>query len=134
MKPTKKRKAEITNLADWRKATDRVSALLQLEPLNPTVLTSCVGWGEEALITYLGRRDWLQIHQEKLRQFVTHKPRTEIEVAVCRSVWRSYQFYVTILDSLIRHSNLFIKGETVKQPELFNLQQVSKETVRYVRH
>jgi len=134
MKPTKARKTEITNFALWKRASERVTLDCQLEPLNPTRLSSCVGWDEAALITYTGRRDWLQMHQQKIRDWVKFKPRGEVEIAVCRSLWKSYQFYVTILNSLILHTNQQIKGDILKQSQLFDLKPIREGEIRYVKH
>ncbi len=133
MKPTGKRKAEMVDLAAYKRAKEKITVQLHLAPLNPTRLTACVGFDEDALVTYSNRRSSLRTTQEKLRQWINYTKRNGAEIAFCRSVWKSYQFYIVILDNLIEHSHLFVEGKGQRQRELFSLSDVSREDLRYVK-
>ncbi len=134
MSISQRKRQELIDFRKYRAALEKVTVQCGLVPLNKFVLTSCVGYDEEALVTYLSRRDGLQQQQEKLRAWQKAYNRSEEQHKVCKSLIASYEFYVTILNSLIKHSKLFVVEEKAVQPQLFDTSQVREGGIRYVGH
>jgi hypothetical protein len=131
---SQRKRQELIDFRKYRAALETVTVQCGLQPLNKYVLTSCVGYDEEAMVTYLSRRDGLQQQQEKLQAWQKVRNRSEEQHAVCKSLIASYEFYVNILNSLIKHSKLFVIEEKAVQPELFDVRKLREGGIRYVRH
>lgn len=131
---SQRKRQELIDFRKYRAALNTVTVQCSLQPLNKHVLTSCVGYDEEALVTYLSRRDGLQQQQEKLKAWQEARNRSEEQHKVCKSLIASYEFYVKILNSLIKHSKLFVLEETKEPPTLFDVTQLREGGKRYVRH
>jgi len=131
---SQRKRQELIDFRKYKDALNKVTAQCQLQPLNKHVLTSCVGYDEEALVIYLSRRDGLQQQIEKLETWRRKFNRSKEQHKVCKSLIASYEFYVNILNSLIKHSKLFILEEKHVQPTLFDISEVREGSVRYVEH
>ncbi len=131
---SQRKRQELIDFRKYRDALSKVTVQCSLQPLNKRLLTSCVGYDEEALVTYLSRRDGLQQQQEKLQAWQKAVNRSEEQHKVCKSLIASYEFYVNILNSLIKHSKLFILEEETALPTLFDVSKLREGGIRYVRH
>ncbi len=116
-----------------KSAVDKLTIELDLTVLNGRKLVNFVGTSEAALDDYEDRLRWLRKRHKKIKAWIEAANRSDVQLAVCNSIFATHEHYGMILNSLVKSATSRRISEQA-QTALLDFGTIRSGEVRYVRN
>jgi hypothetical protein len=116
-----------------KSAVDKLTVELELTALNGRKLVAVKGYDSTAREGYKERLTWLRRRHRKINDWVKDANRSDVQLAVCNSIFATHKHYGMILKQLIKYCDRNSEKKEA-QPSLIDFGTIRSGEQRYVKN